>query len=114
MLKTLLSVFMLCQLIAVLKSSSTQDELDILTQKNKDVTRPRYTTVIDILSDNIQKFKTILNLIREADEINYLNEINSTGFTILLPNDKYFKENNETTLEHFDIDKLIIFDEVWT
>lgn len=102
---------MLSQLIPVVTASSIKNEVDILTHKNKDVARPRYTTVVDILSDNIRKFKTILNLIREADEINYLNEINSTDFTILLPNDKYFKEYNDTILENFDIDKLIIFDE---
>lgn len=87
-------------------------ELEITSKKNKDTQRSRYTTVIDILSDNIEKFKNILNFFREADEINYLNEINSTEFTILLPNDKYFTEWNESILENFDVDKLIVFDRI--
>ncbi len=57
--------------------------------KDQDTHSHRYSV-------RLEKFKNILNFFRETDEINYLNEINSTEFTILLPNDKYFTEWNES------------------
>ncbi|KAL6935114.1 uncharacterized protein HGUI_00407 [Hanseniaspora guilliermondii] len=78
--------------------------------KEKDLLRTRYTTVVDVLADNIDKFNNILNFFREADLINFLNEINSTEFTLLIPNDNYFTEWDESLLGSFDVNKSIIFD----
>lgn len=90
----------------------TNDHALLSIQEEKDLPRTRYTTVVDVLSDNINKFKNVLNFFREADLINYLNEINSTEFTMLLPNNKYFTDWGEDQLQSFDINKSIIFDKV--
>lgn len=90
----------------------TNDDALVSRHKEKDLPRARYTTVVDVLSDNINKFKNVLNFFREADLINYLNEINSTDFTMLLPNDKYFTDWDEDLLQSFDVNKSIIFDKV--
>ena len=90
----------------------TNDDALVSRHEEKDLPRARYTTVVDVLSDNINKFKNVLNFFREADLINYLNEINSTEFTMLLPNDKYFTDWDEDLLQSFDVNKSILFDKV--
>lgn len=85
------------------------DQADELEKENDNFAV--YTTVIDILADNIEKFSKILNIIRKTDNVIFLNELNESAFTLILPNDEYIQDDADIDLKSFDIEKYILFDE---
>ena len=84
------------------------DSISIVEDVNND---ERYTTIIDVLADHIDKFSKILNIIRKTDNINYLNELNDDAFTVILPVDDYLDDSVDIDLKTFDIEKFILFGE---